>query len=166
MGSPLRLIHGSDSFGNVCGHKNDAIDNLPFSGMDMSKRPYDFVFFYLLFIYVNFFLFSYLFHLNQREPQNSLKICIHKCPNEHLDSLAAISLFYTRTNSSLCRYDFEFTSSAAISSRPSVYQLQRYIADDRSMNHDRSINRNLIANYSSLVINETGLCPVLPVYPT
>lgn len=39
IGNPLRMIHGSDSFGNVCGHSNSKIDNLPFSGLDLTERP-------------------------------------------------------------------------------------------------------------------------------
>ncbi|KAI7685362.1 hypothetical protein SSS_10531 [Sarcoptes scabiei] len=57
IGSPLRMIHGSDSFGNVCGQQNPKIDNLPFTGLDLRKRPN-------------------LFHLNQYDPINTIKICV------------------------------------------------------------------------------------------
>jgi solute carrier family 44 protein 1 (choline transporter-like protein) len=39
IGNPFRLIHGSDSFGNTCGHKNEAFDELQLSGLDMTNRP-------------------------------------------------------------------------------------------------------------------------------
>lgn len=39
VGNPLRMIHGSDSFGNVCGHTNTPVDKLQFAGLDLRHRP-------------------------------------------------------------------------------------------------------------------------------
>eukprot|EP00041_Stephanoeca_diplocostata_P023896 m.596237 g.596237 ORF g.596237 m.596237 type:complete len:150 (-) comp22408_c0_seq3:2250-2699(-) len=35
-GEPLRLVNGADSFGNICGVKNDKRINSPYSGIDMT----------------------------------------------------------------------------------------------------------------------------------
>ena len=112
--------------------------------------------FYLLSVFssISIPLIRYLFHLNQREPQNSVKICVRKCPRQYLENMAEIYLFYTKTNSSLCRYDFDFTNADVIRSNP-VYQ--PIVERDR-------FDRYSMTNIST--VNETGLCPVLPVYPT
>ena len=34
----FRILHGYDSFGNVCSMKNDPIDGVELSGMDMSNK--------------------------------------------------------------------------------------------------------------------------------
>ncbi|XP_067007141.1 choline transporter-like 1 isoform X2 [Anabrus simplex] len=89
-GNPLRLINGYDSFGNTCGTAhNDKVGNLTLSGLDMSDK-------------------QYLFYLNVKDIQNSLKICVKKCPHETLSSMDDIKKFYYQTGSSLCRYDFNF----------------------------------------------------------
>jgi len=42
-GNPLLLVHGYDSFGNICGKSNDEqAGGLSLSGVDMTHRPYDF----------------------------------------------------------------------------------------------------------------------------
>ena len=90
LGDPLRLIHGTDSFGNVCGRKNNRIDdNIIYSGLDMSER-------------------KYVFFLNQDDLKNSLSICVKQCPNRTLDNEGDVELFFQTTGSSLCRYDYEF----------------------------------------------------------
>jgi solute carrier family 44 protein 1 (choline transporter-like protein) len=38
-GNPFRLINGVDSFGNICGMRNEVEENQIFSGMDMSEKP-------------------------------------------------------------------------------------------------------------------------------
>lgn len=126
IGSPLRMIHGSDSFGNVCGQQNPKIDNLPFTGLDLRKRPN-------------------LFHLNQYDPINTIKICVKKCPNRDLVNMAEIYAFYTRYNASLCRYDFDFNSTLvpSISSQSSTF------------------NRPQASPTSAF--NDSGLCPTMPV---
>lgn len=91
-----------------------------------------------------------------------MKICVRRCPREHLSNMAEIYLFYTRTNSSLCRYDFDFTNAAAIRSNP-VYQ--PYIEEKDRYSFDRYREPFRDPNALSS-INETGLCPVLPVVPT
>ncbi|CAG2181939.1 unnamed protein product, partial [Oppiella nova] len=125
IGSPSRLIHGSDSFGNTCGHKNDNMDELQLSGLDMTGKPY-------------------LFHLDQSNPQESIKICVKECPKTEMQNIADIYTFYTRTQSSLCRYDYNFTSTASFS-------LERQFS-----RNDQDMNR----------LSNAGPCPKLPVHPT
>ena len=38
-GDPYRIIYGYDVAGDVCGQKNDPIDNVSFSGKDQSSLP-------------------------------------------------------------------------------------------------------------------------------
>lgn len=43
LGNPIRLIRGSDSFGNICGTKNYPSPSLyqpDYAGLDMTSRPY------------------------------------------------------------------------------------------------------------------------------
>ncbi|XP_075679210.1 choline transporter-like protein 1 [Dermatophagoides pteronyssinus] len=132
IGNPLRMIHGSDSFGNICGQKNEKIDDLPFTGLDLRNRPN-------------------LFHLNQRDPKNSIKICVKKCPNRDLVNMAEIYQFYTRYNASLCRYDFEFNTTMPTSSPLQISQL--YPTLDQLQDQSQTS-----------ITNDTGLCPTLPVF--
>lgn len=78
--------------------------------------------------------------------------------------MAEIYLFYTRTNSSLCRYDFDFTNAAAIRSNP-VYQPYIDEKERRNFNQYQQIPYR-DPNALMSAVNETGLCPVLPVVPT
>lgn len=88
VGSPLRLIYGSDSFGNTCGQRNDQMDQLTFSGLDMSDKPF-------------------VFYLNARDISKSMRICVKQCPNETLMDAGAMSIYYQKTGNSLCRYDLD-----------------------------------------------------------
>lgn len=90
VGNPLRLVYGSDSFGNICGRRNDPFDNLPFSGLDLRSKPF-------------------VFYLNTKEISKSLKICVKQCPNETINHTGDLFLFYQRTNASLCRYDIDMS---------------------------------------------------------
>ncbi|CAG2121677.1 unnamed protein product, partial [Medioppia subpectinata] len=101
------------------------MDDMQLSGLDMLDKPY-------------------VFHLDQNNPQSSLRLCVKKCPPRELSSLADIYSFYTRTQSSLCRYDYNFTSTAA---QPLEQQFQR---NDHQMNS----------------LSSTGPCPTLPVHST
>ena len=102
VGDPMRLIYGSDSFGNVCGRRNNKInENYVFSGLDMTDR-------------------GYVFYLDQDNLKDSLKICVKLCPNETLANDGAVELFYQRTGSSLCRYDFEFKRAPSLADRTSL----------------------------------------------
>lgn len=87
VGDPLRIIKGTDSFGNVCGRKNEPRSDLSFSGFDLSDRPY-------------------VFFLNAHNLTNTLSICVKTCPDRLLENNGDLLLFYQQTNSSLCRYDF------------------------------------------------------------
>ncbi|XP_014205410.1 CTL-like protein 1 [Copidosoma floridanum] len=83
-GSPIRLIHGYDSFGNVCGVKNNQkFGNMELSGQDTSDKPY-------------------LFFLDVARLKQSLKICVKKCPNRRLENLNDVCQFYEDTGSQLC----------------------------------------------------------------
>ncbi|CAH0627232.1 unnamed protein product [Chrysodeixis includens] len=86
-GNPLRVINGFDSFGNTCGVKhNHKLTPAPVSGIStLDKR--------------------YLFFMDIKELQRSLKICVKECPNKKLNSLIDIQNFYKETGSNLCRYD-------------------------------------------------------------
>ncbi|XP_054158931.1 choline transporter-like 1 [Oppia nitens] len=126
IGSPSRLIHGSDSFGNTCGHLNSPmLDEPQLSGLDMTDKPY-------------------LYHLDQTNPQESLRICVRECPRRQLDNVADIYLFYRQTQSSLCRYDYNFTTTTA---EPFDQQFAR--------------NDQAMARFSN-----TGPCPTSPVHST
>lgn len=88
FGNPKRLIHGYDSFGNICGTENEKIGSWELSGLDMRKKPF-------------------LFYLDVKNIHNSLKVCVSKCPSRNLKDMKDIIAFYQETNSSLCLYDFE-----------------------------------------------------------
>lgn len=86
-GNPLRVINGFDSFGNTCGVKsNQKLINFPLAGINTLDK-------------------KYLFFMDVKELQRSLKICVKECPNKKMESLADIQKFYRDTGSNLCRYD-------------------------------------------------------------
>lgn len=89
-GDPTRIIFGYDSFGNICGQKNKPIDGVPWSGMDMSWKPY-------------------VFHMKPDNTSYTLKICVTKCADQDLNADADLKIFYQRSNSSLYRYDYDVT---------------------------------------------------------
>lgn len=92
--------------------------------------------------------YRYLFLMDETQPQNSLKICVKRCPREKLENVAEIYSFYTRTGSNLCRYDFNFTKRN--DGIPAEYSSQ-FNRNDQSM-----------AKYSST----SGPCPAGVVHPT
>uniref|UniRef100_A0A131YNU4 Choline transporter-like protein n=1 Tax=Rhipicephalus appendiculatus TaxID=34631 RepID=A0A131YNU4_RHIAP len=96
LGDPRRLVHGYDSFGNVCGARNAPIGSLALSGIDARNRPY-------------------LFHLDVADPHNSLKICISQCPSRALRTMDEVRHFGEETGTSLCRYDVTANSHTALS---------------------------------------------------
>lgn len=163
IGNPLRMIHGSDSFGNVCGHINELDEKLPFAGLDLRHRPW---------VWIGFVsrdllcaCHRYLFHLNQADPKNSIKICVTQCPGQALTNLAEVYNFYTQTNSSLCRYDFDFSTSAAVTraSNTGGPQTQPYI-QNRLPSRYAQLNVPVYSQAPNM--SESGVCPVLPVYRT
>ncbi|KAG7299787.1 hypothetical protein JYU34_016796 [Plutella xylostella] len=94
-GNPLRVINGFDSFGNTCGVKKNAkLIDFPLAGISTEDK-------------------SYLFFMDLKELRRSLKICVKKCPDKKLESLADIQKFYRDTGSSLCRYDIHLNNVTA-----------------------------------------------------
>lgn len=87
-GNPSRLIHGYDSFGNICGQKNKRIDGISWSGFDMTDCPY-------------------VFHMDPTNVSYSMKICVSHCADKNLTQDGDIYIFYQRTGSMLTRYDFD-----------------------------------------------------------
>ncbi|CAB3252104.1 unnamed protein product [Arctia plantaginis] len=91
-GNPLRVINGFDSFGNTCGVKNNQkLMNFPLAGISTLDK-------------------KYLFFMDVKELQRSLKICVKECPNKRMDTLADIQQFYKDTGSNLCRYDINLNN--------------------------------------------------------
>lgn len=91
-GNPQRLINGFDSFGNTCGVKNNQkLINFPLAG-------------------INTFDNKYLFFMDVKELQRSLKICVKQCPNKKMESMADLKKFYQETGSNLCRYDINLNN--------------------------------------------------------
>lgn len=90
-GHPSRLIHGYDSFGNICGQKNSKIEGISWSGIDMSDCPY-------------------VFHMNPFNTSYTMKICVQKCADRNLTNDGDISEFYRRTGSLLTRYDYDLNA--------------------------------------------------------
>lgn len=93
FGDPLRLVNGYDSFGNVCGSDNSELsledhEGLHFYGYDATDL-------------------KYVFFFNVSNLEESLKLCVKKCPDRRLDTLEDIHKFYNRTGSKLCRYDYD-----------------------------------------------------------
>lgn len=87
-GNPSRLIHGYDSFGNICGQRNKRIEGISWSGLDMRSK-------------------SYVFHLNPFNVSYTMKICVSHCADKNLTGDGDLALFYQRSGSSLFRYDYD-----------------------------------------------------------
>ncbi|XP_015793685.1 choline transporter-like protein 1 [Tetranychus urticae] len=43
--NPNLILHGYDNWGNICGQKNRPLDNVPYSGQDMFRKPYLLIYF-------------------------------------------------------------------------------------------------------------------------
>ncbi|XP_067119262.1 choline transporter-like 1 [Centruroides vittatus] len=93
IGNPFRLIYGLDSFGNVCGLRNEQMGSLSLSGLNMTDRPY-------------------VFYLNMADISNSMKICVKKCPNRFIENEMDLMMFEKETGTKLCRYDFNQDGSS------------------------------------------------------
>ncbi|XP_035828132.1 choline transporter-like protein 1 [Aplysia californica] len=87
-GDPFRLVYGTDSFGNTCDEDNSdrAIAGVKYSGYNLKGRPY-------------------LFFMDIRHPDTSLRICVNKCPENDLIKPLDLFDFSRQTGSLLCRYD-------------------------------------------------------------
>ncbi|XP_071837695.1 choline transporter-like protein 1 isoform X3 [Apostichopus japonicus] len=84
-GNVLRLVYGYDSYGNVCSQKNEKIENITQSGMDMSDRPF-------------------VFFMDIKNPTDSLEICVSQCPNKTLLTSTDIQSYAKETDILLCNY--------------------------------------------------------------
>lgn len=121
VGDPLRLVYGTDSFGNVCGRKNNPSDvSVSYSGLDLTKN-------------------KYVFFMDAVNLKSGLKICVSSCPTETMRNMADLSLYYQKTGTSLCRYDYNFSQA-------------RSNDDFNRINADSS--------------KGLGPCPVFPVLPS
>ncbi|KAK5650228.1 hypothetical protein RI129_001257 [Pyrocoelia pectoralis] len=91
-GNPLRIVNGYDSFGNICGTKNNEyVGTLELSGRDMTGRPY-------------------LLYYDIRELKRCLKICIKECPTRTITTMDDLYNYYLQTHNDICKYDFNYNS--------------------------------------------------------
>ncbi|XP_028661666.1 choline transporter-like protein 1 [Erpetoichthys calabaricus] len=93
-GAAARLVHGYDSYGNICGQKNSPIPGLRNSGMDLTNRKYV------------FFLDPCNIDLVHRKIK-SIALCVSKCPSIRLDTLAEVQKFAEVNGSALCSYEID-----------------------------------------------------------
>ncbi|GFN97324.1 choline transporter-like protein 1 [Plakobranchus ocellatus] len=96
-GNPKLLFYGTDSWGNVCNQKNDAIDGVNSSGRD--TRGHKKLFFF------NEDLLEKI-STESTPTTTSGSVCISECPAEVAD-VAAMQAFATNSGSRLCRYDVQ-----------------------------------------------------------
>ncbi|KAH9489421.1 hypothetical protein Btru_037679 [Bulinus truncatus] len=91
-GDPFRLVYGTDSFGNTCDEDNTkrAIAGVTYSGKNLKGRPY-------------------LFFMNIKEPDSSMRICVNKCPENDIHTTRELYDFSQQTGSLLCRYDLDLS---------------------------------------------------------
>ncbi|XP_055885004.1 choline transporter-like protein 1 [Biomphalaria glabrata] len=91
-GDPFRLVYGTDSFGNTCDEDNSkrAITGVSYSGRNLKGRPY-------------------LFFMNIKEPDSSMRICVNKCPENDILTPRELYDFSQQTGSLLCRYDLDLS---------------------------------------------------------
>lgn len=88
-GNPVRLISGTDTFGNICGSdNNEKYSDFNLSGISMREKPY-------------------LFYMDINNMSKVLRICVKQCPDRTLLTVSDIEYFHRKTGSSLCRYDVD-----------------------------------------------------------
>ncbi|KAB0801961.1 hypothetical protein PPYR_04147 [Photinus pyralis] len=98
-GNPLRIVNGYDSFGNICGTKNNKyVGSLELSGRDMTGKPY-------------------LLYYDIRELKLCLKICVKECPNRNIRDMDELYTYYLQTHNDICKYDFDYNSLRYISDK-------------------------------------------------
>ncbi|XP_071954060.1 choline transporter-like protein 1 isoform X2 [Antedon mediterranea] len=85
-GSVQRVVYGYDSYGNICGMKNEKYPGVELSGMDMTDMPY-------------------VFFMNILDPDDSIEICVKKCPTGNITNLEDIKAFAEESGSKLCSYN-------------------------------------------------------------
>lgn len=90
-GNPVRLINGSDSFGNTCGvESNERFQTYQLSGLKTIDKPN-------------------VFFLDIKELRRTMKLCVKSCPNRYIGNKDELYRYYKDTNSQLCRYDFNMS---------------------------------------------------------
>lgn len=53
---------------------------------------------------------KYLFFMDVKELQRSLKICVKECPNRKMETMSDLQNFHKETGSNLCRYDINLNN--------------------------------------------------------
>ncbi|XP_037354891.1 choline transporter-like protein 3 isoform X1 [Talpa occidentalis] len=100
-GATGRLLFGYDSFGNVCGKKNNPVDGAPLSGQDMTLKKHVF--------------FMNSCNLDIKDMRlSSTVLCVSRCPEEQLNTLEEVQLFANSSGSHLCVYSlnsFNYTQN-------------------------------------------------------
>ena len=129
-GDPLRMYRGYDSYGNVCGRKeNPKIKNVTLSGIDMTDRPY------LLYFDLTKTKFGKLFvnpfmkrispkvqshfksvltkdsFLPDEDPESAttLMICVHRCPDHFMLTTQQFKKYQEETQVNICTYNTNIT---------------------------------------------------------
>ena len=128
-GDPLRLYHGFDSYGNVCGRKeNPDIPNVNLSGMDMSDRPH-LLYFDLTKTKLGKLFVNPLLHkvspkvqedfktsltkdyLKVNEDRSALMICVKRCPDQFMLTTEQFKKYKEETGASVCTYNTVITAN-------------------------------------------------------
>ncbi|XP_030838771.1 choline transporter-like protein 1 isoform X2 [Strongylocentrotus purpuratus] len=91
-GNPDRLIYGDDSYGNICGKKNNPIENVSLSGRDMTDKPYVFFFDDVA--------------MSKLKP-TSKRLCVSRCNNETVFTRGGLRDLAVNNITRLCTYDVD-----------------------------------------------------------
>ncbi|KAK3794487.1 hypothetical protein RRG08_003640 [Elysia crispata] len=91
-GDPFRLVYGYDSFGNTCDADNSGkvIPGVRYAGWNLKGKPY-------------------LFFMDIRDPDHSLRICVNTCPETFIEKAPVLYTVSQQTGSLLCRYDLSLS---------------------------------------------------------
>ncbi|XP_043916965.1 choline transporter-like protein 1 isoform X2 [Protopterus annectens] len=109
-GAASRLVFGYDSYGNICGHTNKAVEGLSHSGLNHIGNKYV------------FFLDPCNLDLVHRKIK-SIALCVAECPQTELKTLSDVQKFAETNKSYLCSYEIntsQYTSSSSKSFCPAV----------------------------------------------
>lgn len=68
-GDPRRIIYGTDSWGNLCGRKNDPAINATNAGLDLTDFPF-------------------LYYTNPTD-FDAFRLCVAECPNQNIADCTA-----------------------------------------------------------------------------
>lgn len=128
-GDPLRLYHGFDSYGNVCGRKeNPNIPNVTLSGIDMSDRPYLLYFDLTKTKLGKLFVNPLLEKVNPKlredfkssltkddlqinEDRLALMICVKRCPDHFMLTTEQFKKYREETGANVCTYNTVITAN-------------------------------------------------------